>query len=183
MVINNYQPTGIVALAGQEITVYVDAKPGEPLPQLVFSQQEGSFASWARSVTLHIGKNVITVPEVNQNDGLVSLRCDTRWTCLHLNPYTQQEQSQAPVIRFASGVEAFPMMDDNTDEAQFLEFLVDYKTRLDQDKAAHPDVMDRKMIDVVEVVSDHLYFTGTASGAYEAYINQNFSPLQTVKNV
>ena len=178
---NNYQPTGIVALAGQEITVYVDAKPGEPLPQLVFSQQEGSFASWARSVTLHIGKNVITVPEVNQNDGWYHYDVTPGGPVYILNPYTQQEQSQAPVIRFASGVEAFPMMDENTDEAQFLEFLVDYKTRLDQDKAAHPDVMDRKMIDVVEVVSDHLYFTGTASGAYEAYINQNFSPLQTVK--
>ena len=124
---------------------------------------------------------MITVPEVNQNDGWYHYDVTPGGPVYILNPYTQQEQSQAPVIRFASGVEAFPMMDENTDEAQFLEFLVDYKTRLDQDKAAHPDVMDRKMIDVVEVVSDHLYFTGTASGAYEAYINQNFSPLQTVK--
>ena len=36
------------------------------------------------------------------------------------------------------------------------------------------------MIDIVEIVSDHLVLTGTATGAYEAYVNQEFSPLQTV---
>ena len=53
---NNNQPTGVVARAGETITVYVDAEPGQPLPQLMFSQQEGSFASWGRTVSLHIGK-------------------------------------------------------------------------------------------------------------------------------
>ena len=49
-----------------------------------------------------------------------------------------------------------------------------------QIKELNPDVMDRQMIDIVEIVSDHLVFTGTATGAYEAYVNQEFSPLQTV---
>ena len=66
---NNNQPTGVVARPGETITVYVDAEPGQPLPQLVFSQQEGSFASWGRTVSLNIGKNAITVPVVTQNDG------------------------------------------------------------------------------------------------------------------
>ncbi len=35
----------------------------------------------------------------------------------------------------------------------FLELLKDYKARVDADKEANPDVMDRKMIDVVEIVS------------------------------
>ena len=72
------------------------------------------------------------------------------------------------------------MMDKNTDEQEFLQLLKDYKARLDADKRANPDVMDRQMIDIVEIVSDHLVFTGTATGAYEAYVNQEFSPLQTV---
>lgn len=37
---DNFQSTGIVALAGKEITVYVDAEPGQPLPQLVFHSKK-----------------------------------------------------------------------------------------------------------------------------------------------
>ena len=177
---NNNQPTGIVARAGETITVYVDAEPGEPLPQLMFSQQEGSFASWGRSVSLHIGKNVITVPAVSQNDGWYNHDVTPGGAVYIVNPYTEEQQSKAPVIRFASGCEQFPMMDKNTDEQEFLELLKDYKARVDADKVENPNVMDRKMIDVVEVVSDHLVFTGTATGAYEAYINQGFSPMNTV---
>lgn len=177
---NNNQPTGVVARAGETITVYVDAEPGQPLPQLMFSQQEGSFASWGRTVSLHIGKNVITVPTVSQNDGWYRHDVTPGGAVYIVNPYTEEQQSKAPVIRFASGCEQFPMMDKNTDEEEFLELLKDYKARLDADKAENPNVMDRKMIDVVEIVSDHLVFTGTATGAYEAYINQGFGPMNTV---
>lgn len=177
---NNNQPTGIVARAGETITVYVDAEPGQPLPQLMFSQQEGSFSSWGRTVSLHIGKNVITVPAVTQNDGWYRYDVTPGGAVYIVNPYTQEQQSKAPVIRFASGCEQFPMMDKNTDEKEFLELLKDYKVRVDEDKAANPNVMDRKMIDVVEIVSDHLVFTGTATGAYEAYINQEFGPMNTI---
>lgn len=177
---NNNQPTGVVARAGETITVYVDAEPGQPLPQLMFSQQEGSFASWGRTVSLHIGKNVITVPAVSQNDGWYRHDVTPGGAVYIVNPYTEEQQSKAPVIRFASGCEQFPMMDKNTDEEEFLQLLKDYKARLDADKAENPNVMDRKMIDVVEIVSDHLVFTGTATGAYEAYINQEFGPMNTV---
>ena len=40
-----------------------------------------------------------------------------------VNPYTEEQQSKAPVIRFASGCEQFPMMDKNTDEEEFLQLL------------------------------------------------------------
>lgn len=177
---NNNQPTGVVARAGETITVYVEAEPGQPLPQLVFSQQEGSYANWGRTVSLHIGKNVITVPAVNQNDGWYNHSVTPGGAVYILNPYTEEQQSKAPMIRFADGVELFPMMDANTDEHEFLELLKDYKARLDADKEANPEVMDRKMIDVVEIVSDHLVFTGTATGAYTAYITQVFSPTETL---
>lgn len=177
---NNNQPTGIVARAGETITVYVDVEPGKPLPQLMFSQQEGSFANWGRTVSLHAGKNVITVPTVTQNDGWYKHSVTPGGAVYIVNPYTEEEQGKAPVIRFASGCEKFPMMDENTDEQEFLELLRNYKARLDEDKEANPNVMDRKIIDVVEIVSDHLVFTGTATGAYEAYINQGFSPMNTV---
>ena len=177
---NNNQPTGVVARPGETITVYVDAEQGQPLPQLVFSQQEGSFASWGRTVSLNIGKNVITVPAVTQNDGWYNHSVTPGGPVYIVNPYTEEQQGKAPVIRFASGCEQFPMMDKNTNEEEFLELLRDYKARIDADKIENPNVMDRKMIDVVEVVSDHLVFTGTATGAYEAYINQEFGPMNTV---
>ena len=177
---NNNQPTGVLAKPGDTVVVYVDAEPGKPLPQLFFSQQEGSFANWGRTVSLHAGKNVITVPEVTQNDGWYHHSVTPGGAVYIVNPYTEEQQGKSPVIRFAKGVEVFPMVDKNTDEQEFLELLKDYKARLDADKRANPDVMDRQMIDIVEIVSDHLVFTGTATGAYEAYVNQEFSPLQTV---
>lgn len=177
---NNNQPTGVVAKPGDTVVVYVDVEPGQPLPQLVFSQQEGSFANWGRTVSLHAGKNVIIVPEVTQNDGWYRHSVTPGGAVYIVNPYTEDQQGKAPVIRFAEGVELFPLMDENTDEQEFLELLKDYKARVDADKEANPDVMNRQMIDVVEIVSDHLVFTGTATGAYEAYVNQGFSPLQTV---
>ena len=177
---NNNQPTGVLAKPGDTVVVYVDAEPGKPLPQLFFSQQEGSFANWGRTVSLHAGKNVITVPEVTQNDGWYHHSVTPGGAVYIVNPYTEEQQGKSPVIRFAKGVEVFPMVDKNTDEQEFLQLLKDYKARLDADKRANPDVMDRQMIDIVEIVSDHLVFTGTATGAYEAYVNQEFSPLQTV---
>ena len=177
---NNNQPTGVLAKPGDTVVVYVDAEPGKPLPQLFFSQQEGSFANWGRTVSLHAGKNVITVPEVTQNDGWYHHSVTPGGAVYIVNPYTEEQQGKSPVIRFAKGVEVFPMMDKNTDEQEFLQLLKDYKARLDADKRANPDVMDRQMIDIVEIVSDHLVFTRTATGAYEAYVNQEFSPLQTV---
>ena len=177
---NNYQPTGVVARPGETITVYVDAEPGQPLPQLQFSQQEGSYANWRKVVNLNVGKNVITVPEINQNDTSYKHSVTPGGAVYIINPYTEEQQSKAPVIRFASGCEIFPMMDKNTDEQEFLQLLRDYKARVDEDKKANPDVKNRKMVDVVEIVSDHLVLTGTATGAYEAYINQEFGPMNTI---
>ncbi len=178
---NNNQPTGVLAKPGDTVVVYVDAEPGAPLPQLLFSQQEGSFANWGRSVSLQVGKNIITVPEVPQTDKWYRYNVTPGGPVYIVNPYTEEQQGKAPVVRFAEGVELFPMMDKDTDEQEFLTLLKDYKKRVDLDKEANPDVMDRQMIDVVEVVSNHIVFTGTATGAYEAYINQGFSPMKTVE--
>ena len=53
---NNNQPTGVLAKPGDTVVVYVDAEPGKPLPQLFFSQQEGSFANWGRTVSYMLEK-------------------------------------------------------------------------------------------------------------------------------
>ena len=177
---NNHQPTGILALPGDTITVYVDVEPGKPVPTLLFSQQEGSWSSWAKTVQLKPGRNDIVVPKVEQ-DKWYGHSVTPGGPIYIINPYTSEQQGKAPTLRFAEGVQKFPIYDKNTNEEEFLQFLKDYKQKVDEDAAKNPNVMDRKMIDVVEIVSDHAVLTVTTGGAYEAYINQGFKPSETVK--
>ena len=170
---NNNQPTGIAAKAGEKITVYVEADASGPLPQLVFSQQEGSWNAWARSVNLKPGKNEFTVPVVYTGNV-------TQGGPLYIvNPYTPEQQAKTPIIRIEGG-ERFPMFTKDTDVAEFKALLTDYNERLNADKAAHPNVGDRELIDVVEIVSDRIVFTGTASEAYNQYITKQLDPMATV---
>ncbi|MGG7059302.1 NPCBM/NEW2 domain-containing protein [Clostridium tertium] len=177
---NNNQPTGISAKPGDVITVYVDADPTQPLPSLAFSQQEGSFANWIRSVKLVPGKNVITVPNITVDNWY---RHDvTRGGAIYIvNPYTSEEQSKAPVLRFASG-DKFPFLTADSDEEEFKNYLIQYKKAIDEDIAKNPNALDRQVLDVFEFVSDHIVWTGTATGAYQAYIEQGVNPLDTIKS-
>ncbi|QGM29526.1 DUF5011 domain-containing protein [Bacillus sp. N3536] len=177
---NNYQPTGIAALPGDKVTVYVEADSDGPLPQIVFAQQEGSFANWARTVNLQPGKNEITVPAVPQ-DSWYKQEVTKGGTIYIHNPYTPEQQQTSPIIRIEGG-ERIPFVTKDTNPEEFKAFLIDYKNRLDLDKQNHPNVEDRKLIDVVEVVSDHLVFTGTATGAYQTYSVNGYNPLDTVKS-
>ncbi|WP_277584904.1 NPCBM/NEW2 domain-containing protein [Psychrobacillus antarcticus] len=170
---SNNQPTGIAAKAGEKITVYVDADASGPLPQLVFSQQEGSWNAWASSVNLKPGKNEFTVPTIYTGNvtqgGPVYI----------VNPYTPEQQKKAPVIRIEGG-ERFPIFTKETNPEEFKSFLTNYNNRLSLDVAAHPDVKERDLIDVVEIVSDRIIFTGTALEAYNQYITKNMDPMKTV---
>ena len=60
----NLQSTGIVAIPGEVFKVYVEVEDGKPLPQIVFTQQEGNHSNWQRVYNLNEGMNVITVPEI-----------------------------------------------------------------------------------------------------------------------
>lgn len=177
---NNNQPTGISAKPGDVITVYVDADPSKPLPSLAFSQQEGSFGNWMRTVSLKVGKNVITVPEIPQ-DGWYKHEVTKGGPIYIVNPYTKEEQPKAPVIRFASG-DKFLFLTKDTNEEEFKKFLIEYKKAMDEDIAKNPNVLDRKVLDIFEFVSDHLVWTGTATGAYKTYIEQGVNPLDTIKS-
>ena len=169
----NNQPTGISAREGEKITVYVDADASGPLPQLVFTQQEGSWNAWAKSVNLYPGKNEFTVPTIYTGNV-------TQGGPIYIvNPYTPEQQTKAPIIRFEGG-ERFPIFTKDTNVEEFKAFLTDYNNRLNEDKVAHPDVKERELIDVVEIVSDRIIFTGTASQAYNQYITNNLDPLATV---
>ena len=177
---NNNQPTGVLAKPGDTITVYVDADPKQPLPKLFFSQQEGSFANWGRTVNLSPGKNVITVPTVPE-DNWYKHDVTKGGPIYIVNPYTKEEQPKTPVIRFVGG-ERFPFLTADTNVEEFKQFLIDYKKRIDEDIKANPDVLDRKVIDTFEFVSDHIVWTGTATGAYKTYIEDGINPLETIES-
>ena len=177
---NNNQPTGISAKPGDVITLYVDADPNGPLPSLSFSQHEGSFANWLRTVKLTQGKNVITVPELPK-DKWYNHDVVKGGAIYIVNPYTSEEQSKVPVIRFESG-NKFPFLTKDSNEEEFKNFLIEYKKTIDEDVEKNPNVLDREVLDVFEFVSDHIVWTGTATGAYQAYIEKGVKPLDTVES-
>ncbi|MFF3101878.1 NPCBM/NEW2 domain-containing protein [Viridibacillus arvi] len=177
---NNLQPTGFAAQPGDKITVYVDADATGPLPKLSIAQQEGSFANWRRDVVLVPGKNEITVPQVNK-DSWYKNDVTPGGSIYINNPYTEGQQAKAPKIRF-EGAEKIPFATKNTNVEEFKSFLKEYKKKMDEDIAKHPKVEDREVLDIFEFVSDHIVWTGTATGAYKTYIEQGYSPLETIES-
>ncbi|MEO4054442.1 NPCBM/NEW2 domain-containing protein [Solibacillus sp. CAU 1738] len=177
---NNLQPTGLAAQPGDQIIVYVDAAGNGPLPRLTFAQQEGAWNSWRQGVNLKVGKNVITVPAIPKTSAY-NKAITPGGTIYIENPYTQEQQGKAPTLRF-EGVDRIPFATKDTNVEEFKQFLIDYKKKIDEDIAKHPNVQDREILDIVEVVSDHLFWTGTATGAYKTYIEDGYSPLQTIES-
>lgn len=177
---NNLQPTGFAAQPEDKITVYVDADSNNPLPTLVFAQQEGSFANWRREVSLSPGKNEIIVPKVNKDNWYKRDVIPGGSIYIH-NPYTKEQQGTAPKIRFV-GAERIPFATKDTDVAEFKSFLKEYKKKIDEDIAKHPNLEAREVLDVFEFVSDHIVWTGTATGAYQTYIVDGYSPLETIES-
>lgn len=67
--LNDFQPLGVTAQAGEALNVYVGAK-GETQGastklKLVFTQNYGESAQWKKEVDLKVGPNEITVPAVS----------------------------------------------------------------------------------------------------------------------
>ena len=177
---NNLQPTGFAAQPGDVITVYVDADSRGPLPSLSFAQQEGSWSSWRKDVSLVPGKNIITVPTITK-DSWYKKAVTPGGSIYIVNPYTAEQQGKAPVIRF-EGVEKIPFATKDTNVEDFKASLIEYKKKIDEDIAQHPNVIDREVLDVFEFVSDHIFWTGTATGAYKTYIEDGYSPLETIES-
>ncbi|WLV24610.1 NPCBM/NEW2 domain-containing protein [Aciduricibacillus chroicocephali] len=166
----NFLSTGIVALPGETFKVYVDADPNGPLPSIAFTQQEASFNNWNRTYNLKPGENTFTVPKIYDNNW--SMKSNPGGAVYFINPYTASEQPKAPRVRIAGG-EKFPIFTSGDDPAAFLKELKAYKTKLD----AHKD----KMIDIFELNMKNVTFTGTTTGAYDAYVTRGVQPEDTIR--
>lgn len=165
----NLQSTGIVALPGQVFKVYVEAEEGKPLPQIVFTQQEGSYGNWKRTYNLKEGLNTIVVPEIYNTNW--SRKSNKGGAVYLLNPYTAEEQGKAPVVRIDGG-EHFPLFNEGDNVEEFLEELKVYKENLD----ANPDTM----VDIFEFNAYRLMFTGTATAAYNVYVNEGVDVNESI---
>ena len=164
------QSTGIVGRPGQVFKVFVEAEDGAPLPQIVFSQQEGRFGHWKQEYQLKKGLNVITVPEIyNDSWSQKSIKGGPVYL---MNRYTPQQQGKAPVVRIEGG-EEFPLYNSGDDKAEFLEKLKAYKAKLDKDPA--------NTVDVYEFNTTRFMYTGTAKAAYQVYVNEGVDVEESVQ--
>lgn len=169
----NFQVTGLYALPNDNLKVYVEAEDGKPMPRLVFSQNEGSFSHWRKTIYLHKGLNEIIVPKISR-DKYYRTNPKSGGAIYIENPYTVEEQGKTPLIRI-EGAKRFPLFKKGDNEEKFKSFLVEYKKKLDEDNKSGTN----KVLDLTEIDSERMTLSVTASGAYDAYINKEIKPSET----
>ncbi len=164
----NRQVTGVAGLAGQTITVYVDAPEGDPLPSVVCTQTYNYWSGWYSTYNLTRGKNVITFPNlINSNYS----RAVIPGGPIHIvNAYEPSQQSSNVKIYIEGGY-LYPVFRKGGDETSFREELTSYYNKMNAEG----------LNDVVELVGDHFIHTATATRAYNDFINRKVSPQKNAE--
>lgn len=123
--LNDLQPLGIVANAGDQIAVYVGAASNNTNLELVCTQYFPEYSAWKKTVTkLNKGQNIITIPQIMSRDvekgGAVYIR------------YTNSNATQTPLKVRVSGGERIPVLDIHglTDEGQIKNKISTYVEEL-----------------------------------------------------
>ena len=166
----NRQVCGISAKPNQSIVIYVDCNDSDPLPTIRFSQNHGHWSGWlSGNYQLKKGKNVLTVPYLKNSN--YTINTVDGGAIYIVNPYTSNQQSENVKLYFQNG-ELYPVYKKGQDEQEFLTKLNSYYQNLQQNESS--------VIDITEIVTDHIIFSGSASKAYEIF--KNFSPKQCVLN-
>ncbi len=167
----DYQPTGVAAVAGAKLTVYVEAKESDPLPTLVFTQSFNDWQSWISRVPLARGKNLVTVPDFVTGRSSYTVAPEGGLTAggpIYLeNPYTESEQSSSVKV-YLEGGDLYPLYREGGDRAAFVEAVKSYRDKLE----AHPG----EYADVVELVSDHVLVTSVTSSALSLFADGGNDP-------
>lgn len=168
----NRQVTGIYAKPNETITIYVDANSTDPLPQIVFTQHQGSWSQWkSGNYTLQIGENVLTTPNLYNSSW--STKTLAGGPIYIINPYKPTEQSQN-VKLYIEGGTVFPVYYMGQDEIRYEKNLRDYVELLN----AQPE----NYLNLTEIVSNKVILTVQASRAYDYYITQNYSVAKVCEN-
>ena len=166
----NLLPTGIAALAGETIKVYVEVDDGAPLPQISFTQQMGHWKNWIHTFNLKEGENTFIVPTIY----------DETWTnkvipggaIYIVNPYTKEQQGNAPKIRIEGG-HAYPLFEDGEDPVAFENELKEYKEKLEKNP--------KKYVDIVELVNDWTIINSNMASAEATFLSDgDFNAQKTL---
>ncbi|MEF9935159.1 MAG: NPCBM/NEW2 domain-containing protein [Clostridium sp.] len=171
----NFQSTGIYALPGDVVTLYVEAGDSGPMPQVSFSQNEGTWKGWQKTIGLKPGINEFVVPDFPYGSNYPT-NPKKGGAIYIVNQYDELQQPVAPVIRIEGG-NKFPLFNEGEDPLAFRQELIDYKVKLDQDNAAGTN----KVLDIAELNSDRMMLACTTTGAYEAYVTKNLDPNNAAK--
>lgn len=164
----NRQSTGIWALAGDTVTVYVTANEGDPLPKIRFSQHIGHWRSWlGGEQSLSLGKNTFVVPNFYHEEYTQDVILGGPiYIC---NPYTTSEQSQNVKVYIEGGT-SYPVLTKDKDDKTFLTELNNYVKKVNNDN----------YINIAEIVTDHTIITLQATEMAKLY--ENYSPQKAVEN-
>lgn len=165
----NRQVTGILSNAGEVVTIYVDADESDPLPKIRFSQHVGSWRKWmSGELQLKRGKNTFTTPNFEYSDYTVDVPLGGPiYIC---NPYTSENQS-ANVKIYIEGGDFYPVYSKDKDENEYLSELNEYAEKVRE----NPNI-----VDVTEIVMDHIIVTAYATKGNEFY--STYTPKTTIEN-
>lgn len=163
----NRQVTGILVYTGDTINVYVTANADDPLPKIRFSQAMGHWRSWlSGEYQLSLGKNTFVVQDFVTSD--YSVQVPKGGAIYIVNPYTKVEQSENVKV-YIDGGEFYPVFKAGDDEAEYLSFLSEYSQRVSE---------DNNVINLTEIVSDHMISTVEATKANENFAS--YSPNTSI---
>ncbi|MGL4819171.1 MAG: NPCBM/NEW2 domain-containing protein [Bacilli bacterium] len=166
---SNLQPTGIYAVPGEKLQIFVETHGSSRVPQLAMTQHQGSWNKWIQTVQLKPGLNEIVVPNIH--DASWSVQTPAGGPIYLVNPYTEAEQGKAPDIRIEGGTD-FPLFQAGDSETDFLQELAAYEARR---------LNGEPLFNLFEITDEHLHLTGTSSGASEAYLKGSTKPSDTLE--
>ncbi len=161
----NKQSTGVYALKGETLKVYVETSDASaPLPTLVFSQYYSHYSNWQIKYSLKRGENTIIVPAFDESK-LTSPKVLNGGPVYLENPYLSIEQSGSVKVYIEGGTR-FPVYRKGANITEFKNFLDDFMSSYNQET----------MLDLMEIEGDHFLSTTLASLGKTKYITESLSP-------
>ncbi|MBU3803872.1 MAG: NPCBM/NEW2 domain-containing protein, partial [Candidatus Cellulosilyticum pullistercoris] len=167
----DWQVTGLSALAGDTITVYVDVEDGEPTPSLLYRQAATQHGG-ATTFKLDKGKNVITIPEVDATANGI-LNGTIQGGELFFTNYNSDSQTRAPKVRI-EGAKKYPVFIlGKSDENEVMKELEEYVAQINENPDTTPNVF--------AVSGDKSLSLVQATYALDWYKNNNKTPKYTAE--
>ncbi len=178
----NKQSVGIAGTEGRQITVYVDAPEGQPLPQINFTQYWGSWRGWQGLVSLQRGVNVLTVPSYCLGYCTYPAQQKGGGPFYISNPYFASQQSGVKL--YIEGGNDFPVYRLGDDEQTFYNNLEVYKANFTSFGSTTSDFyyQDGVGFNVAELESDHMLVTVQATNTYTVLVGGRLSVRQSMIN-